>query len=134
MTDPTSIAATLRPTDVTRSSDQLAALRGLDWTPRSYEVIAAAFGIVVSLALRGTPLPLSDDLALYLLQKGALCVGGVYAVALVVVATRIVLDVRQHGAHGINHPDRLAPLLEPYASLDFLVLTVRRSLAIFTSV
>jgi hypothetical protein len=133
VTDPTSIAVAFRPGMPSRR-EQMTALRGLDWTPRSYELIAVAFGIVVTLALRSTPLPLSDDLALYLLQKGALCVGGVYAVALVIVAGRLAIDVRRHGAQGIDAPERLGPLLEPYASLDFLVLTVRRALAIFTAI
>jgi len=116
------------------SDDGWAALRAVDWTPRTYEFVAALFGIIVVLLLRSTPLPLSTDLALDLAGKGALTIGAVYGVACILVAGRVLRDVARHGVAGLTAPRRLVPLLLPFASLDFLVLTVRRVLAVFTAI
>jgi membrane-associated phospholipid phosphatase len=110
------------------------ALTTVDWTPRTYEVTAALFGAVVLFLLRSTPLPPSQALILDLALKGAFAIACVYAVAIAIVGARVAADVRQHGRAGLWTPERALPLLLPYASLDFLVLTVRRTAAVFATV
>lgn len=114
--------------------DGWAALHTIDWTPRTYEFVAALFGGVVLLLLRPTPLPLSATLAWELAGKGVFTIAAVYAVTCAIVAGRVLLDGARHGVAGLTTPQRLVPLIMPYASLDFFVLTVRRALAVFTAV
>jgi hypothetical protein len=139
VTDPgtTSIAVAVgerRVRSASERDDGWTALRAVDWRPRTYELVAATFGVIVLLLLRETPLPLSSGLAWYLAEKGALTVAGVYGVGLAIAAGRVALDGVRHGAAGLTDPRRAVPLLLPYVSLDFFVLTLRRALAVFTGV
>ena len=70
-------------------------------------------------------------LAEVFVMKGVQFIGGVYLLAIVVVVIKIAILKPKHGWSELLNREKLLEVSYPYCSVNFLLLSIRRALAVF---
>lgn len=101
-----------------------------DLTPRKYEVAFGIFALIVTYLVWDTPLPFSRALALHFFERVFGFVGVVYMVAVVVTLIKGCVRWTQTAINPFTNKRDLIEVIQPYWTLNYLLLTFRRGVAI----
>lgn len=106
----------------------------IDWRLRKYELVLVAFGLMTCALVFQTSLPFSEGLVGYFFLRLAKFVGLVYGVSLFISVGKAVIWVKDRGKGDEFTRQTLLSFLDPYWTLNYLQLTVRRGIAILGTV
>ncbi|NLF26066.1 MAG: hypothetical protein GX589_10480, partial [Deltaproteobacteria bacterium] len=106
----------------------------IDWRLRPYEIIFLCFALISTVLVFQTPLPLSGRLAKAFILPLCTILLGMYACATLIVAIKAIALGMRHGWKSLTRREYFFPILLPYFSLDFLMRSIRRGLALFGTI
>lgn len=101
-----------------------------DLRPRSYEIVLLVFAPVVWILIQTTPLHFSLDLAGVFGMNILKIVWAVYLLSIPIIAAKAVFLGKKEGWEKIRRFSTWLPLIQPYWTFRFFLLTLRRCFAV----
>ncbi len=113
------------------AGDHWQPLLKINWKLQPYEMVLLGFALIVCvLEYSYSPMPLSGKLASVFVMKVGSLVLVVYGLSILIVGYRMLRHGITHGKRSCFVRENFIALVLPYWSLDFLLLTIRRTFTI----
>lgn len=110
------------------------ALATIDWRLRPAEVVFLLFALICTVLILLTPLPFSLKLAQIFVFQSCRLVLLLFPLSLLIIIPKAYTLAHREGWRSLGKSENIIPLLLPYWSLDFLLRSLRRTLAIFGTI
>jgi hypothetical protein len=101
-----------------------------DLRPKSYEIVFLLFTLVCAVLIRFTPLQFSTELALVFFVNVLKIAGSVFGLSIPIILVRALVHGRRRGWGELRKPAAWGTLARPYWTVRFLILTLRRGIAV----